>query len=78
MVSVKTDIEFVILAPGGREDLFSDVTVGVPCGCLFVFLIDRGCYLSLQFKSEEITSGSSATDYNPIKHHLQMVVDATG
>lgn len=27
-VSVQTDIEFVILAPGGREDLFSDVTAG--------------------------------------------------
>lgn len=29
MVSVKTDIKFVILAPGGREDLFSDVAAGV-------------------------------------------------
>lgn len=37
MVSVKTDIEFVVLAPGGREDLFSDVTAGVLAG-MFVSL----------------------------------------
>ncbi len=29
MVSVKTDIGFVVLAQGGGEDLFSDVTAGV-------------------------------------------------
>lgn len=36
-VSVKTDIEFVILAPGGREDLFLDAPAGL-LGWMFICL----------------------------------------
>jgi len=37
MVSVKTDIKFVFVAPGERGDLFSNVTVGV-LGWMFICL----------------------------------------
>lgn len=73
MVSVKADIEFVILAPGGREDLFSDVTVGV-LAWMFICLSHWQRLLSDIGNHQQ----PSATNGNPIKHHLQMVVSATG
>lgn len=74
---IKTDIRF-ILAAGGREDLFSEVTVGVLWGCLFVFLSDTGRYQSLIFRGlKESAADFRHRNHNPIKHHLQMAVTQT-
>lgn len=37
LVCVITDIEFVVVPPGGRGDLFSDAATGVPVG-MFICL----------------------------------------
>lgn len=73
MVSVKADIEFVILAPGAREDLFSDVTMGVLVW-MFICLSHWQRLLSIIRNHQQ----PSATNDNPIKHHLQMLGSATG
>lgn len=71
MVSVKTELEFVVVASGGREDLFSDVTVG-ELGSVFICLpLTEAIICHQNPKLEESPETLFATDHHkPIKHHL--------
>lgn len=68
-------IPFVIVPPGGREDLFSDAAAGVAGGDVYLsFLVTQAVISHSILKAWRNHPQPSVTDRNPIKHHLQMIV----